>query len=273
MLRTDGKVLRLVNANDADLLVYPGFVAMTDGNDLALIDLREIKITYAPLQFVERESPPPDAAVVGQTWAKCNKDGSPDRRFANNYRIPVVRYGELTLKSATGLNEQYQFSSAEKAERFAESLTDYQAALRLLGDRAPGEPRSTVPNDRAALSARTPRDGVLLKSLAFLQSSGAASPKHAIGIVGRFGELLKAEVDGFSGEHSCQELESLVSELSRVPDAVRSFVRSTIPKAMVKEVEERLLRGIKVLVGSVYRQMRHGPRADRAKIGGNATVA
>ena len=133
VLQTDGKVLRLVNANDADLLVYPGFVFMMDGYDLALIDLREVTITYAALQFVEREGPPADAAVIGQTWAKCNKDGSPDRRFAKNYRIPIVEYGQLTLKSATGLNERYQFSSAEKAEllcRITGGLPDQAASPR-----------------------------------------------------------------------------------------------------------------------------------------------
>ena len=28
----------------------------------------------------------------GQTWARVNKDGKPDRRFANNYAIPESRY-------------------------------------------------------------------------------------------------------------------------------------------------------------------------------------
>ena len=255
VLQSAEKVLQLENAIGADLLVYPGFILMHDGDDLALIDLREVKITYHQSRFLEKESLSADAVVVGHTWAKCNKDGSPDRRFANNYRIPIVTYGGLILESTTGLNVRYQFSSAEKAERFAEALTDYQAKLRLLGERAPGEPRSTVPNDRAALSARAPKDGVLLKCFGFLQSSSAASPKHAIDIVRQFAELLKAEVDGFSGEHSCQELETLVNELARVPNAVRSFVRRTIPEPIVKKVEEKLLHGIKVLIGSVYRQM------------------
>jgi hypothetical protein len=46
VLQTAEKVLQLVNAIGADLLVYPGFILMHDGDELALIDLREIKITY-----------------------------------------------------------------------------------------------------------------------------------------------------------------------------------------------------------------------------------
>ena len=75
---------------------------MRNGDDFALIDLREITITYSPFRFIEEEPLPPDAVVVDHTWAKCNKDGSPDRRFANNHRIPVACYGELTLESKAG---------------------------------------------------------------------------------------------------------------------------------------------------------------------------
>jgi hypothetical protein len=55
---------------------------------------------------------PADSPVVGHTWWKANKDGSPDRRFKGNFRIPIVQYGMLTLKSPTGLNEAYLISNA-----------------------------------------------------------------------------------------------------------------------------------------------------------------
>ena len=59
-----------------------------------------------------------------------------------------------------------------------------------------------------------------------------------------------------SGDNSCQDLETLVNELARVPDEVRSFVRKTIPKPIVDDIEKKLLHGIKVLVGSIYKQLR-----------------
>jgi hypothetical protein len=46
---------------------------------------------------------PGDAKVVGHTWLKASKDGSPDRRLTDNYQIPIVAYAFLTLKSWVGL--------------------------------------------------------------------------------------------------------------------------------------------------------------------------
>jgi len=43
----------------------------------AMIDLRELKISCSPHNFIEEEAVPSDALVVEQTWAKVNKDGSP----------------------------------------------------------------------------------------------------------------------------------------------------------------------------------------------------
>ena len=57
----------------------------------------------------EEEPVPSDTQVVGQTCAKVKKDGSPDRRFRDNYQIPVVLYGALTFSSPSGLQEEYQF--------------------------------------------------------------------------------------------------------------------------------------------------------------------
>jgi hypothetical protein len=146
VLQTDGKVLQLKTANGADMLLYPGFALILTKNDLALIDLREIEITYTARRFVETESLPADAAVVDHAWAKCNKDGSPDRRFAGNYQIPVALYGEVTLISKSGLHKEYQFSRAETAERFGESLTRLQSSLRLLGEG--GSQRASDPGHR-----------------------------------------------------------------------------------------------------------------------------
>jgi hypothetical protein len=60
----------------------------------------------AELSVVEPDPVPKDSRVVGQTWAKANKDGSRDKRFADNYEIPIALYGSLVLKSDNGLWEE-----------------------------------------------------------------------------------------------------------------------------------------------------------------------
>jgi hypothetical protein len=55
--------------------------------------------------------------------------GSPDRRFANNYQIPILKYGDIRLTSSGGLNEAYMVSNATLAQGFAAALTTFQQAL------------------------------------------------------------------------------------------------------------------------------------------------
>jgi hypothetical protein len=81
--------------------------------------------------FQETEGVPTDSRTVGETWAKVNKDGSPDHRFANNYRIPIVEYGRLSFHSAAGMNEEYLFSNFTKVQLFAKAFSAHQASLSL----------------------------------------------------------------------------------------------------------------------------------------------
>lgn len=50
-----------------------------------MIDVHDVKSNAALVKFQEEQGVPQDSKVIGQTWAKANKDGSRDKRFANNY--------------------------------------------------------------------------------------------------------------------------------------------------------------------------------------------
>lgn len=135
LIRFGGRALRFANANGEDILIYPGVILMqrADGA-FALLDLREVGVESETTHFIEDEQVPSDAEVVGKTWAKANKDGSPDRRFNGNYQIPVCLYGRIRLTSPTGLTEEYQFSNVRAALAFGQAFEDYRAALRDLAD-------------------------------------------------------------------------------------------------------------------------------------------
>ena len=122
--------LRFPNANGDDIDIYPGFVmTQSSSGDFALIDIREFEITFRGINFVEEDTVPADAEIVGQTWKKTNKDGTPDKRFVENYTIPLVKYGQFWISSPTGLKEAYMFSDFAKAEKFATSFVYYQRRL------------------------------------------------------------------------------------------------------------------------------------------------
>lgn len=151
------------NANGEDIEIFPGFGLIRDrrggSGDFALIDLRDLRLEAMSVRFVEDEGVPSDAAVVGHAWEKANKDGSPDRRFANNRQIPIALYGRIILRSNGGVHEAWMFSNHGAVQEFAacyhrlqQALADLANAASLGGEAgdlpfAPAEPASryTVP--------------------------------------------------------------------------------------------------------------------------------
>lgn len=119
------------NANGADLYFYPGFIIMYDTKDrFGIIDLKELQLQFQPVRFIERGVVPPDAKVIEYTWNKVNKNGAPDKRFRDNFQIPIVRYGVITLRTASGVHEEYQFSNYEAAEAFGGAFIDFQHVMK-----------------------------------------------------------------------------------------------------------------------------------------------
>ncbi|WP_242507302.1 hypothetical protein [Serratia liquefaciens] len=130
LVQFTGRAMRFENINGDDILLYPGVAVMprADGA-FALIDLRELEISAEHRGFHEEEGVPSDTSVAGHTWAKTNKNGSPDRRFKDNYQIPICVYGYITFQSQTGITEEYMVSNADAAQAFAEAAKRYQASL------------------------------------------------------------------------------------------------------------------------------------------------
>lgn len=129
-IKSEFEALYFENANGADLYFYPTFILMfSNQTDFAIIGLDEINIAQTYARFTETGTVPRDSKVIDKTWAKVNKNGSPDKRFKGNYQIPIVKYGEIRLNTNTGLNEEYEFSNYEFTEEFSRAFKDYQATI------------------------------------------------------------------------------------------------------------------------------------------------
>lgn len=129
------KVLHVENFNGGDFYFYPLFIAYYKGREeIAIIDYSDLYIEYKDQQFLEQ---PKDIAAdvtnIGETWYRVNKDGSPDKRFVGNYKIPIVLYGALHIKSPSGINELYYISDHNKARHFCQQYLNYQALVRTFG--------------------------------------------------------------------------------------------------------------------------------------------
>ena len=128
VIQSDWSVPHLENANGGDIFLFPLFVVyFADDQTFALLEYKEVQFFSGTTRFHEEEGVPADSQVVGKTWAKTNKDGMPDRRYNENYEIPIAEYGRIVFKSSTGLNEEYMVSNVANCQAFA---TEWNALLQ-----------------------------------------------------------------------------------------------------------------------------------------------
>lgn len=130
LIQFAGRAMRFENVNGDDILIYPGVAVIPRADGVfALIDIRELHVSVDDVAFHEVAVVPRDAKIVGTTWAKTNKDGSPDRRFKDNYEIPICHYGQIAFRSQTGVTEEFMVSNANAALAFVEAVNAYKKAL------------------------------------------------------------------------------------------------------------------------------------------------
>ncbi len=121
-----------VQNDRATAFFYPGFILVVSarGADFALIDMKELEIAYSRTQFTETEKIPSDAVMVRKVWAKSNKNGTRDKRFKDNCELPVMAYGEITMKALGGMNEALMFSRDDACREFVAAVIELQRILK-----------------------------------------------------------------------------------------------------------------------------------------------
>jgi hypothetical protein len=148
IIRSQYRTMRLGSVAGRDIRLFPGFAMMHEASrDFALIEFPQFECQLANSNFIEEETVPSDAEQVGATWKRANKDGSRDRRFNDNYQIPVLRYGALAFSSPTGLREVYQISSYGKAAAFAQAVAAHKQALAKVNNPATNALGLPAPSD------------------------------------------------------------------------------------------------------------------------------
>lgn len=131
LIDVDFEVPHLENANGGDIYIYPGFlVYFISEQAFALLEVSEFSLSGKYMNFIEEEVSPRDSELYGETWRKVNKDGSPDRRFNNNYKVPVYRYGVFSFGSLTGMNEEYMVSDGNAAIEFLAAFDSFKAIIQ-----------------------------------------------------------------------------------------------------------------------------------------------
>jgi Protein of unknown function (DUF4236)/DnaJ domain len=136
MIQVNLKVAGL-DLGDQSVWFLPDRALVWSTGGVGAVEYPAISCKSTPIAFVEAGPLPSDTQVLHTRWRHANRDGGPDRRFAHNSQVPVVRYAELNVASATGMFFLLHASSPEKAALFCEGLLAYGAA----GRNEAGEPR------------------------------------------------------------------------------------------------------------------------------------
>lgn len=115
----------VLDAGSVRYYIYPKFIIRTKSvTDFEVYPLTQRSVTYSNVNFQEDEEMPTDALFIKNTWQYVNKDGTPDRRYANNRQLPVLKYGYLYLN--TGMfRSLFMLSNNSATEEFAKAYSSY----------------------------------------------------------------------------------------------------------------------------------------------------
>ena len=107
-----------VTAKQHSLVFLPDRILIKSRRRWSDIEYEDVTITLRQSNFVEdgEHAVPRDGQRVGDTWKYVNVKGGPDRRFNDNRLLPIMRYSEIALTSATGLYWELQLSRHDVAD-------------------------------------------------------------------------------------------------------------------------------------------------------------
>ena len=119
------KVPTLMNASGHMFYLYPHFLLYVAGrrNTIAMpymeLGLRYREGSYA---LPEDKKTPRDADIIGYSYKYANKDGSPDKRVADNPSTPKISTGKL---KSDEYDIEYMFSNQGAVEEFWEKYVEF----------------------------------------------------------------------------------------------------------------------------------------------------
>lgn len=96
-LAVDNQKILSLKLRKKEILFLPDKLLIIQGSQIALVNYPEMSIKLSEKRFAEDECVASDSKVVDHTWQYVNKNGTPDKRFANNRQIPVCLYGTIEI--------------------------------------------------------------------------------------------------------------------------------------------------------------------------------
>ena len=121
-ISTNVDTIQIDLAQKEQLIILPDKVFRVRKRKIYAIDYSDFRVSVSSVIFAERECLPKDAVVVGQTWQYVNVNGTPDQRYRNNKQVPLCQYGQVFLRSSTGLNVELHISNLQNTRDFGDLI-------------------------------------------------------------------------------------------------------------------------------------------------------
>lgn len=132
--------------NNGDYLYfYPRFIIKGKAyDDFKVVSYNDVNLYFRPSQFKEESIPPRDSEQVDVTYQYINRNGGPDRRYANNPSFPVMLYGVITLLP---YGDKFMVSNHDAARDLESAYSSFQACSdhslqRLIGSKEDSESKN-----------------------------------------------------------------------------------------------------------------------------------
>jgi hypothetical protein len=139
-LETNARI-GFLSIGGAKLYLFPDRMLIFGSGGVRSVRYADLSVIADTVSFREEGGVPADARVTSKTWRYVNKGGGPDRRFSNNYQIPVVSYGTLEVQAPSGLRLSLQTSAESLAADAAKLVRDLQSAVSDLENQRATAPR------------------------------------------------------------------------------------------------------------------------------------
>ncbi|MGN6569029.1 MAG: DUF4236 domain-containing protein [Flavipsychrobacter sp.] len=127
-----------IRLKNSDLYFFPERMIFKRDNQFAAVFYKHLNVKSEVTQFIETDGVATDAKIVDYTWRFLNKNGSPDKRFNNNYQIPICLYSLYTFDSSTGV---YEIISTSKIGAF----DNFSKMIKAIGELQNKMPSNSIP--------------------------------------------------------------------------------------------------------------------------------
>lgn len=114
------------------ILFLPCDIIIKKGKHIVACSYDNLNMCTGTTNFIETDPVPKDTTIVRYTWQYVNKNGSADKRYANNRQLPVCQYGRIMLQAGDQIGVEIHVSNATIAANIGTAYRYYAEYLEEL---------------------------------------------------------------------------------------------------------------------------------------------